>query len=119
VAPTQAQTLIPSSITGPITNSKLVNDLEDLFALKLGKLVNWNQQYLNALESDLKIDSPKNLAPKHLANTSKPELAAQLIDGTGSGRTPQLAPVPEPGTLVVFGLVTTALAVRQMQPRRK
>ena len=117
-APVQAQTLIPSSITDPITNSKLVKDLEHLLTLKSGKLVNWNQQSLNALESDLKIDSPKNVAPKHLAGTSKPELAAQVIDGTGSGGNPQPAPVPEPGTLVVFGLVAAALAVR-MRPEAR
>ncbi len=44
VAPVQAQTPIPSSITDPITNSELVKDLEHLFTLKSGKLVNWNQQ---------------------------------------------------------------------------
>ena len=119
VASIQAQAIIPSSITDPITNSKLVKDLEHLFTLKSGKLVNWNQQSLDALESDLKIDSPKNVAPKHLASTSKSELAAQVIDGTHSGGTPQPAPVPEPVTLVVFGLVAAALAVRQMQAVRK
>jgi len=119
VAPIEAQTLIPTSITDPITNSKLVKDLEHLFTLKSGRLVNWNQQSLDALKSDLKIDSPENVAPKDLASTSKPELAAQVIDGTGSGGTPQPAPVPEPGTLVVFGLVAAALAVRQMQAGRK
>jgi hypothetical protein len=119
VAPIQAQTLIPSSITDPITNSKLVKDLEHLFTLKLGKLVNWNQQSLDALENDLKIDSPKNVAPKRLASSSKPEIAAQVIDGTGSGGTPQPASVPEPDTLVVFGFVAVALAVFQMQARRK
>ena len=118
-APIQAQTLIPTSITNPITNSKFVKDLEHLFTLKSGKLVNWNQQSLDALESDLKIDSPKNVAPKHLASTSKPVLAAQVIDGTGSGGTPQPAPVPEPGTLVVFGLVAAALAVLPRQAGRK
>ena len=118
-APVQAQTLIPTSITNPITNSKFVQDLEHLFTLKSGKLVNWNQQSLDALESDLKIDSPKNVAPKHLASTSKPVLAAQVIDGTGSGGTPQPAPVPEPGTLVVFGLVAAALAVLPRQAGRK
>lgn len=118
VAPIQAQTLIPTSITDPITNSKFVKDLEHLFTLKSGKLVNWNQQSLDALESDLHIDSPKNVAPKDLASTSKPELAAQVINGTGSMGTPQPTPVPEPGTLVVFGLVAAALAVRQMQARR-
>jgi PEP-CTERM motif len=119
VAPIQAQTLIPSSITDPITNSKLVKDLEHLFTLKSGKLVNWNQQSLDALESDLKINSPKNVAPKDLAGTSKPELAAQVINGTGSGGTPQPAPVPEPATLVVFGSVAAVLAVRQIQAKRK
>jgi len=119
VAPIQAQTLIPTGITGPITNSKLAKDLEHLFTLKSGKLVNWNQQSLDALKSDLKIDSPKNVAPKDLASTSKTELAAQVIDSTGSGGTPQPAPVPEPGTLVVFGLVAAALAIRQMQAGRK
>ncbi len=119
VSPIQAQTLIPSSITDQITNSKLVKDLEHLFTLKSGNLVNWNQQTLDAFESDLKIDSPKNVAPKHLASTSKSELAAQVIDGTGSGGTPQPASVPEPGTLVVFGLVAAALADRQMQARRR
>ncbi len=119
VAPIQAQTLIPSSITDLITNSKLMKDLDHLFTLKSGKLVNWNQQSLDALESDMKIDSPKNVAPKHLASTSKPELAAQVIDGTASGGTPQPASVPEPGALVVFGLVAAALAVRPMRGRRK
>ena len=52
----QAQPLIPTSITNPITNSKFVKDLEHLFTLKSGKLVNWNQQSLDALEGDLKID---------------------------------------------------------------
>jgi len=119
VAPIQAQTLIPSSITDQITNSKFIKDLDHLFTLKSGKLVNWNQQSLDALESDMKIDSPKNVAPKHLASTSKPELAAQVIDGTASGGTPQPASVPEPGALVVFGLVAAALAVRPMQARRE
>ena len=119
VAPIEAQTLIPTSITDPITNSKLVKDLEHLFTLKSGRLVNWNQQSLDALKNDLRIPSPKNVAPKALAKKSKPELAAQVIDGTGSVGTRQPAPVPEPGTLAVFGLVAAALAVRQMRSGRK
>ena len=115
LAPIQAQTLISTSITDPITNSKLVKDLEHLFTLESGKLVNWNQQSLDALESDLKIDSPRNVAPKALATRSKPELAAQVIEGTGSAGTSQPAPVPEPGTLVVFSLVAVALAIRRTQ----
>jgi hypothetical protein len=118
-APVQAQTLIPSSITDPITNSKLVKDLEHLLTLKSGKLVNWNQQTLNELESDLKIDSPKNVAPKDLAGTSKVELEAQVIDSTGSGGSPQPASVPEPGSLIVFGLVAASLAIRKILLARK
>lgn len=112
VAPIEAQTLIPTSITDSITDSKLVKDLEHLFTLKSGKLVNWNQQSLDALKSALKIDSPQNVAPKDLANTSKPELAAQVLDLKGSAGTPQPSPVPEPGPLAVYGLVVAALAVR-------
>jgi hypothetical protein len=118
-APVQAQTLIPSSITDPITNSRLVKDLEHLLMLKSGKLVNWNQQTLDALKSDLDINSPKNVATKDLASTSKPQLEAQVIDGIGSAGTPQPAPVPEPGTIVVFGLVAASLAVRKIQAGRQ
>jgi len=119
VAPTQAPILIPTSITDPITKSKLVKDLQHLLALKSGKLVNWNQQTLGSLKSDLRISSPKHVAPQHLASTSKPVLAAQVIDPTGAGGTPQPAPVPEPGALVVFGLVAAVLVVRQRRAARK
>ena len=118
-APLQAQSLIPSSITDPITNSKLVKDLEHLLTFKSGKLVNWNQQTLDALKSDLDITSPKNVAPKDLASSSKGELAAQVIDGIGPAGTPQPAPVPEPSTIVVFGLVVAWLAVRKIQAARQ
>ncbi len=118
VAPVEAQTLLPASLTDPITNSKLVKDMEHLFDIKSGKLVNWNQQSLNALESDLGIHPPKNVTTKTQASTSKPVLEAQVINSSGSGGTPQPAPVPEPGTLVIFSLVAAALAVRQIRTRR-
>jgi hypothetical protein len=108
----QAQSLIPSSITKPITKSKLLRDLQHLAALKSGKLVNWNQQTLSALESDLRIGPPKNVAP-HLS-IAKPTLGAQLLDlaGNGTAGSPRPAPVPEPRSIIVFALATVALAVR-------
>ncbi len=117
-APIEAQSLIPSTITDPITNSKLVKDLEHLFDIKSGKLVNWNQQSLNALQSDLGINPPKDVTTKALAKTSKAETEAQVITSAGAGGTVQPAPVPEPGTVVIFSLVAAALAVRQIRSRR-
>ena len=117
-APIEAQSLIPSAITDPITDSKLVKDLENLFDLKSGKLVNWNQQSLNALESDLGINPPKDVTTKAVTKSSKAVTEAQVINGASTGGTPQPAPVPEPGTLVIFSLVAAALAVRQIRSRR-
>jgi PEP-CTERM motif len=104
--------MIPTSVTDSITNSKLLKDFEQLIALKSGKLVNWNQQTLNALESDMGITSPRHVAP-HLA-TTKPALAAQVLDGSpgGSGAAVQPAPVPEPATLLIFATALGGLALR-------
>ncbi len=110
----QAQTLVPTNAnTDPIMNSKLVQDLGNLFKLKSGKLVNWNQQSLTAIESDLGIKAPKNVAPKALASTTKPVLQAQVITGSV-----QPTPVPEPRTLVVFGLAAAALLLWRDRGKR-
>jgi hypothetical protein len=111
----QAQTLIPSSLTKSITNNSVLKDLQHLFQIKGGKFVNWNQQTLDTLKRDLKISSPQNVAP-HLT-TTKSQVAAQelQVSGTSSGASggPQPAPIPEPSTLMVFGLAIGAWAVRR------
>ncbi len=114
----ETQTLIPSDITNEITNSKFVQDLEHLFDVKSGKLVNWNQQSLDALASDLGIHTPKDATATSQADSSKSKLEAQVINGSAGGGTSQPAPVPEPSTLVFSGLVAGALAIRQNRRKR-
>jgi hypothetical protein len=114
-----AQVLIPANIADPITNAKVIKDLQHLFSIKHGKMPNWNQQTLNALKADLGISSPHNVAP-HLATSTTPsKSAAEMLDlsSTGTG-TPQPAPVPEPASVVIFGLAAFALAARSRLTRR-
>ena len=110
----QAQTIIPTTVLDPVTNPKLLKDMEHLLTLKSGKLVNWDQQTFNALKSDLALSSPKNVAPKASApGTAKPMYEAQVLAGFGSLATsPQPAAAPEPGTLAIFGLAAIALVYR-------
>ena len=110
----QAQTIIPTTVLDPVTNPKLLKDMEHLLTLKSGKLVNWDQQTFNALKSDLALSSPKNVAPKVSAPvTAKPVYEAQVLGGYGSSATsPQPAAAPEPGTLAIFGLAAIALVYR-------
>ncbi len=114
----QTGPMIPASITDPITKSKLLKDFEHLVALKSGKLANWNQQTLKTLENDLGITTPGHVAPRLAA--AKPVLAAQEINGStaGSGATALAAPVPEPGSLLIFALALGGLAVRHRYVRR-
>lgn len=104
--------LSPSSLLEPITNSKFLKDFGNLFAIKSGKLVNWNQQTLNTLASDLGIRSSSHAAASVTKTT--PVLAAQEIDGAPavSAATIQPAPVPEPGTLLVFITALGGLLLR-------
>ena len=113
----EAQTLIPSSVTDAITNSKFMKDMEHLFDVKSGKLVNWDQQSLDALANDLGIQTPKNVTDTQVTSSSKSKLEAQVINGSGAGGTVQPAPLPEPSTLVVFGLVVGALAFRRLREK--
>jgi hypothetical protein len=115
----QAQSLLPSSVTDPITKSKLVKDLRQLVALKSGKLVNWNSETLRSLESDMRIASPKNVAP-HLS-TAKSTRAAEELDlsSLGAGAGPRPTPVPEPQSFLVLGLAALGLGVRGRLTRRK
>jgi hypothetical protein len=111
----QAQTLIPSSVSSSFTNNHLIRDLQHLVQLKSGKLVNWNQQSLEALKRDLSLGTPQNVAPRVVASgtrTAAQELAPLGSSSSGTGG-PQPAPVPEPGTLVVFSLVAGLLVLRQ------
>ena len=107
-APIEAQSLIPSAITDPITDSKLVKDLENLFDLKSGKLVNWNQQSLNALESDLGINPPKDVTTKAVTKSSKAETEAQVITGAGAAEPPNRARPRTWHPVVIFSLVAAA-----------
>jgi hypothetical protein len=110
-----AQTLIPSSVTSAITNNNVIKDLQHLLQIKSGKLVNWNQQTLDALQKDLGLGTPHNVAP-HLAS-NKPQPAAEelapLSTSAATSGVPQPAPIPEPGTLVIFGLSAGALVLRR------
>jgi hypothetical protein len=119
VTPPQAQVLIPSS-TSPITNNNAIKDLQRLLEFKSGKLVNWNQHTLDALKRDLSIGSPRNVAPH--AQTSSPKTAAEELAppvlGTSGTGTPQPAPIPEPGTLAVFGVIAGILLFRQRLAQR-
>ncbi|MGO9601696.1 MAG: PEP-CTERM sorting domain-containing protein [Isosphaeraceae bacterium] len=110
----QAQTIIPTTVLDPVTNPKLLKDMEHLLTLKSGKLVNWDQQTFNALKSDLALSSPKNVAPKVSApTTAKPVYEAQVLGGYGSSAiSPQPAAAPEPGTLAIFGMAAIALVYR-------
>jgi hypothetical protein len=114
-----AQVLIPANIADPITNSKVVKDLQRLLSINHGKLENWNQQTLNALKADLGISSPRNVAPHLATSSSTAKPAAEMLDvsSTGTG-TPQPAPVPEPASVVIFGMAAFALAARSRLTRR-
>ena len=102
-----------------ITSSNLLKDFASLFSIKSGKFVNWNQQSLNALASDLGFGSPSKVAPRLTA--SKPVLAAQVIDGSPAttGATVQPAPVPEPASLIIFAMALGGLAIRTRFGQRK
>src|SRR5262249_55220885 len=91
---TQAQSLIPSGVTDPITNSKLLKDLQHLFVLKSGRLVNWNHSTLAALRSDLRIASPMNVAPH--PSVSKSTRAAEELSLSGTAAEPATRPTPVP-----------------------
>jgi hypothetical protein len=110
--------LIPGSISDPITNSKLLKDFEHLIDLKSGRLVNWNQQTLTALENDLGITPPRHVAPR--LSTARPVLEAQTIEGAQAGvPTIQPAPVPEPSTLIFFATVLGGVILRSRFVRRR
>lgn len=112
------------SVTDPIAKSSFLNDLKTLFAFQSGKFVNWNEETLRRLGSDLGFDSGSapNAAPR--LPTPRPVYAAQVIEGdltytplsgagTGDGTgTVQAAPVPEPGAWVLFALALGGLAAR-------
>jgi hypothetical protein len=113
-----AQTLIPGSvtnITSSITSNRVIKDLQHLLELKSGKLVNWNQQTLDALQRDLHIGTPHNVAA-HLT-TTKSQTAAEELAPPSAG-VPQPAPIPEPSTMVVFCLAAGGLILRQKLSRR-
>jgi hypothetical protein len=114
----QSVPLVPANITDPITSSKFLKDLEKLISLKSGRLANWNQQELNALASDLGIASPRHVAP-HLT-TTRPVLEAQTIGGSPGigGSVAQPAPVPEPGTLLIYAVALGGLVARARFVRR-
>ena len=113
-----ADPLNPSTLLDPITKSNFVKDFGSLFAFQSGKLVNWNQQTLNKLATDLGFKSTSRVAPK--LTTSRPVLEAQVVNGSPSATaaTVQPAPVPEPSTLLVFALGLGALAARRKWTER-
>jgi hypothetical protein len=120
-APTtvQAQTIVPTTIVGPLTSPKLANDMVHLLTIKSGKFVNWNPQTFGTLKSDMSLSSPKNVAPQlstmttTTTTTKKPTYQAQVIAGLAtSPTTAQPIPAPEPGTLAIFSLVAVALVYR-------
>ena len=113
-----ADTLLdPSTYIDPIMKSKLVKDLEHMVSVSKGKMSNLNKQSLDSLATDLGIKLPRSVAPRLAASSSKPTLEAQEIGAFGAG-TPIPAPVPEPGTVVIFGLAAFALAARSRLTRR-
>jgi hypothetical protein len=105
-----------------ISDSKLIKDLGHLLTVRSGKLVNWNQQSLNTLKRDLKLAPPKAENAGRLGGgvgaTARPRpgsgpAAAQELGGPAAGGTVLAAPVPEPGTYLIFGLGAGALLLRR------
>jgi hypothetical protein len=114
----QAQTLIPTNIT----DSQLVKDLKNLFALKSGKLVNLNITNIDNLKRDLNLNlgPPKNVASHPAVRQTGGTAAAEtLVPPSGTGGTPQPAPIPEPSTLCFLGLALAAVGLRRRLGSRR
>ena len=111
-----SDSLFPASLTDALTNSKTLKDFGSLLTIKSGKLVNWDQQTLDNLENDVGIKSPRHVAP--ILTTTKGVNKAQVINASSStaGGTVQPAPVPEPGSLLIFTLALGGALLRQAGP---
>ena len=70
------QFLIPANVADPIMNSKLIKDLERLISIRHGKMPNFNQQTLDALQADVGLRSPRNVAPHPARSGAKSRPAA-------------------------------------------
>jgi PEP-CTERM motif len=111
--------LDPSTYINPIVKSKLVKDLEHLVSISHGKMSNLNQQTVDSLAADLGIRLPRSVAPHLATSGTKGKTAAEGLDlSSAQTGTPRPAPVPEPGTMVIFGLAAFALAARSRLGRR-
>jgi hypothetical protein len=104
----QAQTLLHPVDTGA---SPLLKNIAHSFDSTWSKLAHLNGLTLDNLKTAIWISPPKSVAPQ--TQTQHSVHAAELLgEGTGTG-VAQPAPIPEPSTLVFFGLVLGAFGVRR------
>ena len=109
--------LDPSTYLNPIMKSRLVKDLEHLVSINQGKMSNFNRQTVDSLAVDLGIRLPRKWLPTWPSPAHSPRSKPRRSISPALAGTPSPAPVPEPGTVVIFGLATFALAARSWLAR--
>jgi len=100
----------PASGSGPSTTSASspISELSQLFKSGTIQWSQWSASTVSAVQNVLDIKSSKPTTTKPSLN-----LEAQVLDSS-----PLPAPIPEPGTWLVFGLVLGAIALRGRRRRR-
>jgi hypothetical protein len=115
--PTPAATATSSPASTPQLSPTIdgipASELEQWLALGSNKLIHWTSLGVNDLASSLGLGGSKS-------TSTKPALTpeAQELMPPGSSAGPLPAPIPEPGTWLVFGLILGAAGLKQGLGRR-
>ncbi|WP_165221838.1 PEP-CTERM sorting domain-containing protein [Aquisphaera insulae] len=116
----QQNLLDPNKILDSITGNSLIKDITSLVSKESSGVAKWNQESLEALKAELRRATLKDVSA-HAALTSGTTVAAQELSTASGGATAdvQPAPVPEPGSILVFGMAASAIAIRGWRCRRR
>ncbi|QEH38669.1 hypothetical protein OJF2_72750 [Aquisphaera giovannonii] len=119
--PAAENLLSPNSIVNSITGNSLVKDIQSLISQGPKGASKWNQESLDALKEQLRLHALDGVTTPSAARAGTTVAAAQELSPPGSdgASAVQPAPVPEPGSFVVFGLAASALAARAWSRRRE
>jgi len=113
--PSAAQTITSSprsaSQPDPTIQGIPLSELAQWVKLGSSNLIHWTSVGVHDLTKSLDMGNSKATATKPSSSLAAQVLAAPLAEGTSS--TPLPAPVPEPSTWLVFGLLLGAAGLRQ------